>query len=58
MRKGLLNSCNDWIKPQLRARRWAAPDRSILKEEGASTAQTLLDAWLEGPQYDSLLPRG
>ena len=30
--------------------------RSILKEEGASTAQTLLDAWLEGPQYDSLLP--
>lgn len=30
--------------------------RSILKKEGTGTAQTVLDAWLDGPQYDSLLP--
>ena len=30
--------------------------RQILKYEGASLPQTVLSAWLEGPQYDSLVP--
>lgn len=30
--------------------------RSILKDEGSGLIQAVLGAWLEGPQYDSLLP--